>query len=473
VPERILVNEVVEIPMLHLNSKKFLFSHIIPYLFFTLSLAIVFIPTARVGALTQEEQQAEWRAELAQTEADIAKWQNILDTTKKGTASLQRDADALNAKIQQAKLFIKQKNIAIAKLGQDIIVKAKHISSLQNQINQGHESMAQLLRKTNELDEFGIVNVVLANKNLSDFFSDVDTIQTINRSLDDLFVQVRANKNLTEKEKSALDAQKVKETDTKVAKQIEQKQVEQNEQEKQYLIQVNKTQEKTYAEVLSEKQAKAAQIRAKLFNLAGGGAAIPFGDALTYAQTSSSQTGVDPAFLLAILTQESNLGANVGKCYLTDTTSGYGVSASGNKVWSNLMKPGRDITPFLDITSKLGLDPLKTVVSCPIPSAGGYGGAMGPAQFIPSTWVLLTDRLKNTLGHDANPWAPQDAFTASAMYLSDLGASGTSYSSQIKAACRYYGTRGTTCAYGRSVMNLKTSIQSDIDYLNQYGISRR
>ncbi len=137
------------------------------------------------------------------------------------------------------------------------------------------------------------------------------------------------------------------------------------------------------------------------------------------------------------------------------------------------MKPSRDIPPFLDITQQLGIDPLKTAVSCPIPSAGGYGGAMGPAQFIASTWKLFVSRLKTALGHDGNPWSAEDAFMASSMYLTDLGAVGTSYSAQIKAACKYYGSGGSSCSYGNSVMKLKASIQADIDYLKQYGISRR
>ena len=58
-------------------------------------------------ALTDIEQEAEWRAELQQTEADIAKWQSILDSTKANTKSLQQEAALLNAKIQQAKAFIK------------------------------------------------------------------------------------------------------------------------------------------------------------------------------------------------------------------------------------------------------------------------------------------------------------------------------------------------------------------------------
>jgi membrane-bound lytic murein transglycosylase B len=188
---------------------------------------------------------------------------------------------------------------------------------------------------------------------------------------------------------------------------------------------------------------------------------------------------IDPAYLLAELTQESNLGANVGKCYLTQTdttgpTAGYGFNISSGKVWPNLMKPSRDVQPFLDITASLGLDPLKTVVSCPIASAGGYGGAMGPAQFIPSTWKLFQSRLRTDLGGDTpNPWNPQHAFMAASMYLTDLGAVGGSTASQLRASCKYYGSGGSTCSYGRNVQTLKNSIQSDIDYLEQYGVSRR
>ena len=137
------------------------------------------------------------------------------------------------------------------------------------------------------------------------------------------------------------------------------------------------------------------------------------------------------------------------------------------------MKPTRDVQPFIAITDRLGLDWKSTRISCPIAGVAGWGGAMGPAQFIASTWKIFESRLKVALGHDANPWMAQDAFMASAMYLTDLGAVGDSYSAQIRAACKYYGSGGSSCSYGKSVMNLKTAIQSDIDYLKQYGVSRR
>jgi len=130
------------------------------------------------------------------------------------------------------------------------------------------------------------------------------------------------------------------------------------------------------------------------------------------------------------------------------------------------MKPTRDVIPFLEITGALGLNAFQTPVSCPIAGVAGYGGAMGPAQFIPSTWKIFENRLKDILGYDANPWSPRDAFIASAMYLTDLGAVGSSTSAQNRAACRYYGSGGSSCSYSRSVQKLKATIQDNIDLLS-------
>ena len=79
-------------------------------------------------AITPEEQEAIWRAELVETEKDIAKWKSILDSTKSNTKSLQTEAAALNAKIKQAQATIKQKNINIQQLTLQIKDKQKDIA---------------------------------------------------------------------------------------------------------------------------------------------------------------------------------------------------------------------------------------------------------------------------------------------------------------------------------------------------------
>jgi len=246
--------------------------------------------------------------------------------------------------------------------------------------------------------------------------------------------------------------------------------VEANQAEQKTLLAQSQNQEAAYANVVATKQAKADQIRAALFNLRDT-AAIPFGTALAYAQAAQKTTGVDPAFLLAIMTQESNLGANVGACYLTNTATGDGVGANTGSTQHRVMSPTRDVPIFLDILSHVGGSMTNTRVSCWQPiysSAGnplGWGGAMGPAQFIPSTWQLFTNRIATMTG-DAypNPWNARDAFFASAIYLSDLGAGTGLYSDEKNAACKYYS--GSSCKtsyannYGTSVMQHAATIQS-------------
>lgn len=433
------------------------------FLFVFLALFLIF--SSSVYSITKEEQEAIWRAELAATEKEIAQWQAVLSETKKGTASLEKEAAVLNAKIKEAQAFIRQRNIAIAKLNNDINQKEALINELERKIDQGHESLAQLIRKTNQIDDYSLPEIILANRNLSDFFSDVDTFNSIKREMKDLFVEIRNNKQLTEVEKSQLAVKKDQELDNKAVIESQKREVEKNEQEKKYLIQVNKTKEKSYQEILAERQKKAAEIRAALFSLRDS-KAIPFGDALTYAEAASTKTGVRPALILAILQQESNLGANVGTCNR--------VGDPESKSWRKIM-PGPedkasgksrrdDQTIFVQITTELGIPQDGTPLSCPW--GGGWGGAMGPSQFIPSTWLLFKDKIANALGISTpDPWNPQHAVMATAIYLSELGAGSGTYTSERNAACRYYSGRAcdsrapANAFYGNQVMNRATNIQ--------------
>lgn len=445
------------------------FNFFVFFLFCFLTLSPSLIKSQTVSDVAAQE--AKWRAELEQTEKEIAKWQEVLNNTKKGTASLQKEADVLNAKINEAKAYIKARNIAIEKLKKDIDGKNKTIVSLEQKILNSKESLESLLRKTREADSFSLPEVILTNQNMSDFFSSVDSYVTLNRSLEQLLDEIRQTKNLTEKEKEALDKKRNEETDLKENVETQKRQVEKNEAEKQYLIKVNKTQEKSYEDVIKERQKRAAEIRAALFALRDT-AAIPFGDALRYAQEAEQRTGIRPAFLLAILTQETNLGKNLGTCNKADSPD--------SKKWQAIMPGPEDIkkglskrddeSAYLRITSALGFDPEKMPLSCPIGS--GWGGAMGPSQFIPTTWEAYAPKVANALGKTvANPWNPEDAFMASAIYLTELGASARTFTAERTAALKYYAgsnwNKQSNAFYGDQVMSKARNIQETmIDPLN-------
>ena len=214
--------------------------------------------------------------------------------------------------------------------------------------------------------------------------------------------------------------------------------------------------------MLADRKKRAAEIRAALFALRDTGE-ISFGQAYDYAVTVSAKTGIRPAFLLAIFQQESSFGKNQGSCYLKNQTTGAGVGVRTGNAFARVMNPTRDVPPFLTITRELGRDPFNTLVSCP--QEVGWGGAMGAAQFIPSTWVLFKTKIENALGIDAaDPWRARDAFMAAGIYLSELGAKSGSYSAERDAACRYFS--GKRCSqsswaatYGNQVMSKAAVIQ--------------
>ena len=434
----------------------------------TLFLVAPFAVHAQVESSVDREIRL--RAELAQVEQEQRETEKILADAQQQSSSLKRDILILDTKIKAAELNIKAKNLLIESLGKDITKKVATIGALSDRIDRGRDSLAQIMRKTNEVGTVTIPEIILSGQNVSDVFSDFDTFESVQQSLKVTFEEIRTAKSQTESEKTVLDKRRNDEVDARAVIQQEKKNIASNQAEKQRLLNVSKGNEKTYTAVLAEKKKKAAEIQAALFTLAGGSKAIPFGEALKYANEASRATGIRPAFLLGIFAQESSFdagdstfGKQVGSCYVTDTTTGVGANVKTGSTFAKVMNPTRDIPPFLDITRALGLDYTKTLVSCP--QAVGWGGAMGPAQFIPSTWVLYVDRIKRAIGNiTPNPWNPEHAFVAASFLLVDNGAIAGSYSAEQNAACKYYS--GKSCSsskiartYGTSVMNHAETIQ--------------
>ena len=420
------------------------------------------------------DQRAYCQNQITVLEQQIADLNNQLATQKQQTGTLQGDINVLSTQISAKKKQIQSKILTITQLNDSISEKQSTIETLAQKITRENDSLAQLLRKTNEMDQSNFSSFLFSSATLSDFYSDVSRFNTLKVDVKKSVDTITTIKTVNEQTKTALQKQQDQTIDEKATLESVQKSIQQDQNTQKVLLSISKDKETQYKQVIASQQAKVAQIKAKLFQLAGGSQAIRFDVALGYAQQAQTKTGIDPAYLLAELTQESNLGSNVGKCYLTDPNTGAGVNVNNGKTYSNVMKPSRDVQPFLNITSALGFDPYKTVVSCPIAGVAGYGGAMGPAQFIASTWQLFSSRVASILSEKtSNPWDAQDAFMAAALYLTDLGGSGNSTSGQLRASCKYYGSGGSTCSYGRSVQNLKNNIQGDIDYLNQYGVSKR
>lgn len=411
---------------------------------------------------------AELEAILKECEKEIAAQQLILDGQKTKSSSLQRDISLLRSRIDSAKKKINQKDVEIKKIGKDISKKNSTIEVLNENIETGKESLGQLIRRTNELDGMSFTNALLGSTSISDFYLDIDTFASLKKSVQASVEDIKATKEKTEGVKKELESKQNEEIDAKKEIEAQKSLVEKDEKEQNTLLGISKNKEAEYAQVLKDRQAKASQIRAELFRFRGAGP-IPFGEAYDFAKVAGAKTGVRPAYILAILKQESNLGANVGTCNRVGDA----------RTWKDIM-PGPDSgswrddqSAFLRITERLGIKPEGQPLSCPF--AVGYGGAMGPSQFIPTTWESYDQRIEATLGVAvANPWNPAHAITATALYVKDLGAAAQTYTAERDAACKYYSGRGcavpgvSNAFYGNAVMEHAKVIQANIDVLESF-----
>ena len=438
-------------------------------IFFVLSaIFLAFFPFQAMAVfdclkLTTSSSQADkdyCKNELARIEAELIKLLDLQKKQQKQTGTLVGDVNYLTSQINALKTKIKARSLVIAQLKVSITEKVNKIESLSEKIDREHESLAQLLRNTNEFDNKTIVHLILSDDSISNFYSNLESYASIKQAVKASADIIRGIKKDTEIAKTDLEKKQNAETDAKVELENAQKKVAQSETEKKKLLTISKQTEAAYQKLAAEKKARADKIRAALFPLRDT-KAIPFGTALQYAEEAQIKTRVRPAFLLAIITQETNLGANVGTCNRADDPP--------TKSWENIMKPERDLEPFKRITSALGINPFGTPLSCP--QGGGWGGAMGPSQFIPSTWELYAKKIASALSINGmpNPWEPEHAFMASAIYLGELGASNGGYTAERTAALKYYAgsnwNKKANAFYGDGVMKKAVEIQANIDLL--------
>ncbi|MFH1200767.1 MAG: lytic murein transglycosylase [bacterium] len=403
---------------------------------------------------------------LMKEQADL---EATLKVQQKQTGTLKGDVAALTTQINALKIKIKARGLVIAQLKVNIAEKVSTIQSLSEKIDREHESLAQLLRNTNEFDNNNLVNLVLSNDSISNFYSDLESYNSIKQAIKDSVDIINGIKTQTEAAKQDLQKKQDAEIDAKAELESAQKTVVKSEAEKKQLLAISKNKEAEYQKLAAQKKAKADKIRAALFPLRDS-QAIPFGTALLYAENAQKKTGVRSAFVLAILQQESNMGADVGSCVITNLSTGETKGINYGTVFPNGIHPTRDL-PFLQsIVEELGRNPLTTRVSCPLAS-GGYGGAIGPTQFLPSTWNGIKQKIANALGKNLpDPWIPEDAIMASSIYLSELGAGAGGYTAERTAALKYYAgsnwNKKANAFYGNQVMQRVTTIQSNIDLLS-------
>jgi len=392
-----------------------------------------------------------------------------INKTEEEKKTLENKISSLKKKIQNLDYQIRQSNLIIKDLGFQIKDTEDSIENTSLKIEDSRRKLVNILRNIHEEDQKSFIEILISGDSISNFFDNLACLERLSSKSKELLQNIKLLKINLENQKESLDQEKQDLENIVEIQTVQKQQSSQSKKEQEYYLELT---EQEYQKYLSEKQEvdqKAAEIRARIFELIGVPQAPTFGEAYEIAKYVESITGVRPAFLLAVLTQESNIGRNVGQCYLKNTETGAGEIIKTGVAVSGVMKPTRDIQPFLTITKELGRDPFLTPVSCPM--SYGWGGAMGPAQFIPSTWMIYRDKLKDIMGKPADPWNIKDSFLAAALYLANYGAAKQTSEGEFNAALSYfagpswYNSKYSSVYkrdYGYPVMAIAKAYESDI-----------
>ena len=445
----------------------------------SLVVAILIAPAISFGE-TEAERKERLENQLRELDQQILEQQQKVEGKQAERQSLERDIDLLDAQINKAQLGIQARAVAIEQILDQIDEKEEVLDILAERSVRQKQSLAELLRKTESIDDFSLVELMLSNQNFSEFFSDFESFRTINDSLSDSLQVLEEIKVDTRSQVLSLEEKQESEAEMKELQEQEKAVIEAKEAEKEEILEVTRGEEAAYQAHLEAQQKTAAQLRQQLFELAGGGGQIPFPDAVSMAKFASGKTGVSASLILAILEQESAYGSNIGSCAYDDTVHG-----------KDVMHPDRDQPVFEAIAEVLGFDTRSQLVSCPWIRNGtriGWGGAMGPSQFIPSTWAIYggivnsggswsysqsADAIRRLTGGSSpsSPFRNQDAFMATALLMRDNGAVAGNYNAEWTAAIRYFaGWAGASNPinhpYGDNVMARKQRIERDIQVLD-------
>ena len=362
------------------------------------------------------------REEIKQLQGKIKSYESEIKSQQKKARSLQSEINAYKNRINKNELEIKETQLAIEEAELEIDKMNAKIKEDESKIESDKEMLRDLMKLLYTYEQDSMFEILVTRDDLSDFFNNVDAVDSIKTKIVTTITVLKKEKEELSLKAQELEDQQKEKGELVQMKSLQNKSLDDLKSQKSELLQVTKGEEKKFQQILEENKKILPSLQAQLQDLQSLGVKIKFSDAISAAKHIGAVTGVRPAYLLGILKVESNLGTNVG----------------GGNYKVDMEKRQRPV--FEDITKELGYDPNAMPVSKRPKSYSGWGGAMGPAQMMPTTWRIYQDEISSITGHNPpDPWDLTDAIAAMAIKVSKVdGVTRGDYNAEYEAAGLYF-----------------------------------
>ncbi len=338
---------------------------------------------------------------------DIKDLNKKLEKKVKQKEALEKNLNSVQYAAYLTKKAINNTQAEIDKAQKDIEAKEEEIKLLERDKEQKVLILKKMMQKMYEKKQQPFIYIVLEKDNFLDMATSVDNFLRMKEKIVTAIDEIKKTQAEIDEDKKEL-AKVKEEKEALLDKKVAQKKALDNQK---YGLQ---------AEV-NEKIAGIQKIQRKLNKLRSSlasflGKSVDIDDIVDAVKFASKKTGVRKEFLMAMLDKESDLGRFTGGCTYKNT---------------KIKKSEKEI--FKDICKELGYNYKKQKVSCAL--SYGYGGAMGVAQFMPSTWRGYEKAIAGYTGHNPpDPWNLLDGVVGMAEKLRRAGAdkkSGEHYAAKL------------------------------------------
>lgn len=407
--------------------------------------------------------------QLQELQKQINIYQKEIEMEQGKAKTLEREINLLEKEVKKIELEMHQTELEIKNLGLILKNKEEELLNTKSKIEKEKMIIVKLIRKIYEYDQESNLEQILKNDKLSDFMEKIIQIENTQKALQVNLGEIKNLKTKLEKDKSDLKKERNEKIQLQGLQIMQESTLKNKKKEKNLLLKETKGKESLFQDLILKSHEKYQELKKQLqYLLEEIGESKSLEDIFTCAKITAQQANIRTAFLLAVLERETRLiksgGGNLGQGnWYQDMYLCY--QKLGKISWAEKQK-----TAFFQIAEELGLNPDTIPVSSE--PTYGCGGAMGFAQFMPTTWLTVKDEVAALTGHNPpSPFNIEDAFTAAAIKLAQLGASKKDYNSEWKAAMMYFAggnwSKPSLRWYGDKVMELAQEIQEQINNNNE------
>lgn len=361
------------------------------------------------------------RDELKEIQAQVQSIQSQKQETDTTLRNLQDELGYLEGQINTSESELQSTIREIDVISDELSDTRVHIQELEAAIRSQKSLIQQYINSLYTRDEPSVLKLLFSDMKFSELVGTIEKAETIQKNLADSIQLIETKEREIVAEKQHLFD---KEEELLMLKKLQQDQKNlliAKQEEKQGLLQITQGDQSRFEELLAQKFEDQQNVLNTIQLLGGGSnSVISVEEIYRLAEINSARLGgkVRPEFMVGLMKVESNLGQNVGRFFYKDALSGC-AAKPGNNTRINFAKEEQ---AFEQIVARLGLPLTQPVSGCPFPNYVGVGGAMGPAQFIPTTWLSHEQKIISLKGGgQANPWSIEDAMMAMALKLTKGG----------------------------------------------------